>query len=177
MSRTRSAHSKVVELAPLLEELDLERQAGRTIVFTNGCFDLLHAGHLGLLETAAAQGDRLVVGLNGDTSIRRLKGQGRPVMPFAERALVLAGLESVDWVVGFDDETPLRLIEAILPDVLVKGADWPVERIVGRELVEARGGRVISAPLVEGHSTSRVVERMRTRRIRAMRGRRRSARP
>ena len=177
MSRTRSAHSKVIELAPLLDVLDFERHAGATIVFTNGCFDLLHAGHLGLLETAAAQGDHLIVGLNGDASIQRLKGQDRPVMPFAERALVLAGLESVDWVVGFDEETPLRLIESIQPDVLVKGADWPVERIVGRELVEDRGGRVVTAALVEGRSTSRIVERMRSRRIRAIRGRRRSARP
>jgi D-beta-D-heptose 7-phosphate kinase/D-beta-D-heptose 1-phosphate adenosyltransferase len=167
----------VVELGPLLDALRAERRAGRTLVFTNGCFDLLHAGHLGLLEAAAEQGDRLIVGLNGDASIQRLKGQGRPVMPFAERALVLAGLEAVDWVVGFDEETPLRLIEAIEPDVLVKGADWPPDRIVGREVVEARGGRVVSAPLVEGHSTSRVVERMRARRIRAIRGRRRSAHP
>ena len=162
MSRPRtSAAAKVQPLAELLPTLARERRRGRTVVFTNGCYDLLHVGHLRFLVSAAGLGDLLVVALNGDESVRRLKGPGRPFVPFAERAALLAGLEVVDWVVGFDEDTPATIIEAILPEVLVKGGDWGVDRIVGRETVERRGGRVLSLPLVPGRSTTSLVERIR----------------
>jgi rfaE bifunctional protein nucleotidyltransferase chain/domain len=137
------------------------RAEGARIVFTNGCFDLLHVGHLDLLERARALGDLLVVGVNGDASVRRLKGAGRPLTPFDDRARLLAALAVVDVVVGFDDDTPLALIRAVEPDVLVKGGDWPPDRIVGREVVEARGGEVRSLPLLAGHSTTALVDRLR----------------
>jgi D-beta-D-heptose 7-phosphate kinase/D-beta-D-heptose 1-phosphate adenosyltransferase len=135
----------------------------QTIVFTNGCFDLLHVGHLRLLERAAEMGGLLVVGLNSDASVRRLKGPGRPILPFEERAELLAGLKAVDQVVGFDEETPLKLIEQIEPDVLVKGGDWPKQQIVGREVVERRGGRVVTLSLSDDWSTSRIIDRIRSR--------------
>jgi len=141
--------------------LDAWRAAGERIVFTNGVFDLLHRGHVEYLAEARALGDRLVVGVNSDASVRRLKGAARPLVAAADRVAVLAALRAVDLVVGFDDDTPLRLIEAVLPDVLVKGGDWPIERIVGREVVEARGGRVLSLPIREGHSTTGLAERIR----------------
>lgn len=134
---------------------------GRSLVFTNGCFDLLHAGHVALLAQARALGDLLVVGLNDDASVRRLKGPTRPVTPLAQRAYVLAGLACVDYVTPFAEDTPLELIAALLPDVLVKGGDWPVERIVGSGLVAAHGGRVVSLPLVPGLSTTAVIARIR----------------
>jgi D-beta-D-heptose 7-phosphate kinase/D-beta-D-heptose 1-phosphate adenosyltransferase len=138
--------------------LEAWRAAGERIVFTNGVFDLVHRGHVEYLEEAKALGGRLVVGVNGDASVRRLKGPTRPIVAEAERVELLEALESVDLAVVFDDDTPLRLIEAVAPDVLVKGGDWAVERIVGREFVEARGGRVLNIPVREGHSTS-ILER------------------
>jgi D-beta-D-heptose 7-phosphate kinase/D-beta-D-heptose 1-phosphate adenosyltransferase len=119
---------------------------------------------LRLLEAAAGLGDRLVVAVNGDASVGRLKGVGRPFVPFAERAELLAALEIVDWVVGFDDDTPQRIIDALVPDVLVKGGDWKIDAIVGRETVEAHGGKVLSLPLVHGRSTTSLVERIRSTR-------------
>jgi rfaE bifunctional protein nucleotidyltransferase chain/domain len=141
--------------------LEAWRAARGVIVFTNGVFDLLHRGHLDLLERCRALGDRLVVGVNGDASVRRLKGAGRPLVPAAERAALLGALRCVDLAVIFDDDTPERLIREVRPQVLVKGGDWPVERIVGRAFVEAEGGRVLSLPLREGYATSRLVERIR----------------
>jgi len=138
------------------------RAEGARIVFTNGCFDLLHAGHVRYLEAARALGDVLVVGLNDDVSVRRLKGPGRPILPLAERAEVLAGLAAVDHVIAFADDTPLALIEALAPDVLVKGADWAAADIVGRDPVLARGGRVERIELVPGVSTSELIRRIRT---------------
>jgi rfaE bifunctional protein nucleotidyltransferase chain/domain len=151
------------ELLPAAIRAALERwrAAGETIAFTNGVFDLLHRGHVEYLEEAAALADRLVVGLNSDASVRRLKGPERPIVPETERAALLEALGCVDAVVRFDDDTPERLIQAVGPDVLVKGGDWPVERIVGRELVERRGGRVVSVPLTEGFGTSALIERIR----------------
>jgi len=137
--------------AALRAALGRWRAAGETIAFTNGVFDLLHRGHV----------DYLVVGLNSDASVRRLKGPERPVVPEAERLALLEALGCVDAVVGFDDDTPETLIRAVEPDVLVKGGDWPVERIVGREFVERRGGRVVSVPLTEGFGTSALIERIR----------------
>lgn len=141
--------------------LDAWRAAGERIVFTNGVFDLLHRGHVEYLAEARALGDRLVVGVNSDASVRRLKGPSRPLVAAADRVAVLAALRAVDLVVPFDEDTPLALIEVVAPDVLVKGGDWPVETIVGREIVEARGGLVRSIPIREGHSTSGLAERIR----------------
>jgi len=136
------------------------REAGDTIVFTNGVFDLLHRGHVEYLEEARALGDRLVVGVNSDASVRRLKGPTRPIVPGVERAELLEALACVDLAALFEDDTPLALIEAVAPDVLVKGGDWAVENIVGREFVEARGGRVLNIRLREGLSTTALVERI-----------------
>jgi D-beta-D-heptose 7-phosphate kinase/D-beta-D-heptose 1-phosphate adenosyltransferase len=130
-------------------------------VFTNGVFDLLHRGHVEYLEEARALGDRLVVGINSDASVRRLKGAERPLVPEAERAEILAALECVDLVMTFDEDTPDRLIEDVRPDVLVKGGDWPLDQIAGRAFVESYGGRVANVPLREGLSTTRIVERIR----------------
>ena len=141
--------------------LERWRAAGETIVFTNGVFDLLHVGHAEYLEEAAALADRLVVGVNADDSVRRLKGPERPILPEADRRELVAALACVDLAVIFEDDTPLALIEAVRPDVLVKGGDWAVEAIVGREFVESYGGRVTNIRLREGHSTTRLVERLR----------------
>jgi D-beta-D-heptose 7-phosphate kinase/D-beta-D-heptose 1-phosphate adenosyltransferase len=130
-------------------------------VFTNGCFDLLHPGHIQTLEAARSLGDLLVVGLNSDRSVRALKGPGRPLVPESERAEILAALEAVDFVVIFDSETPRDLIARLLPDVLVKGADWGAGEIVGRAEVEAAGGRVVSMPLEPGYSTSSILQAIR----------------
>ena len=132
------------------------RRRGQRVVFTNGVFDLMHAGHLRTLWAARALGDLLVVGVNSDASVRRLKGPLRPLLPQRQRALMLAGLEAIDYVVIFTEDTPLRLIQALQPDVLVKGGDWKGTQIVGRDVVEARGGRVVRVPVARGLSTSRL---------------------
>lgn len=156
------SHPNVLELDALLATLAPLRAAGKTIVFTNGCFDIVHPGHVDLLERAKAEGDVLVLGLNSDASVRRQgKGADRPFNTYEARAFVLAHLRSVDFVTGFDDDTPLALITAVQPDVLVKGGDWPVDRIVGNEAVLAGGGRVLSLPLIEGFSTTGLAERIR----------------
>jgi D-beta-D-heptose 7-phosphate kinase/D-beta-D-heptose 1-phosphate adenosyltransferase len=152
--------SKLLALEPLLRLLAAERARGRRIVFTNGCFDILHPGHVRMLAAARAEGDLLVVGLNGDASVRGLKGPTRPVNPFASRAEVLAGLAVVDYVVGFDEPTPAALIEAIAPDVLVKGGDYDSETVVGARFVQERGGRLVLARFHEGHSSTAVIERI-----------------
>jgi rfaE bifunctional protein nucleotidyltransferase chain/domain len=136
----------------------LQRRGDR-VVFTNGCFDLLHAGHVALLEAARGQGDFLVVGVNSDRSVRRLKGAGRPIVPLRERMEVLAALRPVDCVVSFDEPTPARLVARLRPDVLVKGSDYRNKPIVGRDLVESRGGRVVTVPLQRGRSTSDLIRR------------------
>jgi rfaE bifunctional protein nucleotidyltransferase chain/domain len=137
------------------------RKAGDRIVFTNGVFDLLHRGHAEYLAQARALGERLVVGVNSDASVRRLKGPARPIVTAADRAALLQALACVDLAVIFDDDTPVRLIEVVRPDVLVKGGDWAVTQIVGRERVESYGGRVLSIPLREGCGTSLLIERIR----------------
>lgn len=137
------------------------KAAGRRVVFTNGCFDLLHPGHVALLEKARAEGDVLVVGLNSDASVARLKGAGRPVVPQEERAEALLALEAVDRVAVYEEDTPREIIASLVPDVLVKGADWAADRIVGREEVEAAGGRVVRVELVPGRSTTAVLDRIR----------------
>jgi D-beta-D-heptose 7-phosphate kinase/D-beta-D-heptose 1-phosphate adenosyltransferase len=159
MGRARKGLAQ--NLPALLADRDRWRRAGRCVAFTNGCFDLLHPGHLALLEAARAEGDVLVVGLNSDASVRGLKGEGRPVFPEAERAETLLALEAVDAVVVYDEATPLETIVALRPDVLVKGADWAEDAIVGRAEVEAGGGRVVRVQLVPGRSTTSLVERIR----------------
>jgi rfaE bifunctional protein nucleotidyltransferase chain/domain len=136
------------------------RAEGRRVVFTNGVFDLLHPGHVRYLQRARNLGDILIVGLNADASVRRNKGRGRPITPQDERAEVLAALECVDAVVIFEEDTPAEIVRLVQPDVLVKGADWPADQIVGRDTVEARGGRVVLVPVEQGHSTSAIVERI-----------------
>ena len=151
----------ITDLGALLHERRGWKAAGRVVVFTNGCFDLLHPGHVALLEKARGEGDVLVVGLNSDASVARLKGAGRPVIPQAERAEALFALEAVDRVATYDEDTPREIIAALLPDVLVKGADWAADAIVGRDTVEARGGRVVRMPVEAGWSTSAIIERAR----------------
>lgn len=135
------------------------QRAGESVVFTNGCFDLLHVGHVRSLEQARSLGDRLVVALNGDASVRALKGAGRPIVPLRQRMEVVAALACVDWVVSFAEKTPLATIRALRPDVLAKGGDWPLDRIVGREDVEGWGGRVVRLREVRGARTSGLIAR------------------
>ena len=156
------ASSKVLGLDALLVRLAPLREQGKKIVFSNGCFDILHPGHVDLLARAKAEGDVLVLGLNSDASVRRQGKKGdRPFNTYAARAFVLAHLASVDYVTEFDDDTPLALITAVQPDVLVKGGDWKEETIVGREVVRAKGGRVLSLPLIDGFSTTALAEKIR----------------
>ena len=151
---------KVINRAELLEERRRLGRQGLRVVFTNGCFDLLHPGHIRYLEEASKLGDRLIVGLNSDASVHQLKGEGRPILKQAERAEVMAALACVDYVTIFDEETPRQLIAELLPDVLVKGGDWAVDAIVGREEVEAGGGKVLSLAFIEGVSTTEIIERI-----------------
>ncbi len=152
---------QVVSQDELILHVAERKRNGQRIVFTNGCFDLLHPGHVRCLEEARALGDALVVAINGDASARQVKGSGRPLVPQSERAEILAALAAVDYVVVFDEPTPRQLIACLLPDVLVKGGDWGPDEIVGRQEVEAAGGRVVSVPLEPGYSTTRILERVR----------------
>ncbi|MBI4564919.1 MAG: D-glycero-beta-D-manno-heptose 1-phosphate adenylyltransferase [Planctomycetes bacterium] len=158
---TTGAHRKILSDRGLAQALESERRRGRKIVFTNGCFDLLHVGHLGLLEYARSKGNVLVVGVNSDRSVRRLKGPLRPILPERERMRLLAALECVDYVTRFDEDTPERLIRRVRPDVLVKGEDYAGKNVVGRKVVTSYGGRVELAPLVKGVSTTDIVSRIR----------------
>ena len=150
----------VLETNDLKEIVQQAKDMGETIVFTNGCFDILHAGHVTYLEEAAKLGDRLVVALNKDSSVARLKGIGRPIVKYDARALVVSGLESVDWVVGFDEDTPEALLETVQPDILVKGGDYSEDEVVGAEIVRSAGGSVRVLSLVEKSSTSHIVKRI-----------------
>lgn len=150
----------VKRLEEILEVRKQYRQAHKTVAFTNGCFDLLHVGHVRYLNQARALADCLLVAVNSDRSVRQLKGPGRPIVPELERAEIIAALACVDHVFLFDDLTPQRVIDAIVPDVLVKGADWEADKIVGRETVERAGGIVRRIPLVEGASTSAIIARI-----------------
>ena len=136
------------------------KELGIKTVFTNGCFDLLHRGHVTYLQKAREQGDVLFLGLNTDASVQRLKGPSRPILPLEDRAGVLAALECIDHIIPFDEDTPRELIAALLPDVLIKGGDYNVQDIVGREEVENAGGMVTTIPLVEGRSTTATIEKM-----------------
>jgi D-beta-D-heptose 7-phosphate kinase/D-beta-D-heptose 1-phosphate adenosyltransferase len=158
--RGESGLAKVREREALVRDVQARQALGQRVAFTNGCFDVLHAGHVQYLQEARAQADLLVVGLNGDAGVRALKGPGRPVNSVDSRALVLAGLEAVDYVTAFDEATPLELIHALRPDVLVKGADYRREDVIGADFVESYGGRIHLAGLREGHSTTRVLQRL-----------------
>jgi len=150
----------LVSLERLLEILKEERKKGKRVVFTNGCFDIIHAGHVDYLEKAKNLGDILVVGLNSDNSVKRIKGEKRPIIPQEMRAKVLSFLKPVDYVVIFEEDTPAKLIEAIKPDVLVKGGDWPLEKIIGKDFVESYGGRVLTIPFEYDISTSQIIEKI-----------------
>jgi rfaE bifunctional protein nucleotidyltransferase chain/domain len=155
----RIAESKIFDVDAMCAERAKLREQGRKVVFTNGCFDILHVGHVEYLTFARSQGDVLVVGLNSDASVRRNKGERRPVVLEGDRAKVLAALEMVDYVVIFDEDEPAELIGKLLPDVLVKGEDW-AHYVSGREVVEKNGGKVVLAPVVAGRSTSSIIERI-----------------
>ena len=160
MASPRSAARKIVSLHTLVRIVRRSNARGRTVVFTNGCFDLLHAGHVKLLERARRSGDLLILGINSDRSVRALKGPARPIVEQRDRALLLAALESVDYVTIFDEPTPQRLVARLAPDVLIKGADWGPAEIVGRDVVRRRGGRIIRFPLLKGYSTTGLIERI-----------------
>ena len=151
---------KILALEDLLAQRERLRRQSKRTVFTNGCFDLLHPGHVDYLGRARQMGDALIVGVNSDRSVRELKGPQRPILTQEERTRLLSGLDSVDYLTVFDENTPQRLIAALLPDVLVKGGDWTVETIVGRREVEAAGGRVVSLPWLEGQSSTAIIERI-----------------
>jgi rfaE bifunctional protein nucleotidyltransferase chain/domain len=151
---------KIKSLNEIVEERARLRKLGKKLVFTNGCFDILHIGHARYLNQARSLGDALVIAVNSDSSVRKIKGDSRPVVPESERAEVLAALACVDFVFIFDDPTPKRVIDAIVPDVLVKGADWGISEIVGRDTVENAGGVVLNIPLVEGSSTTNIIQRI-----------------
>jgi len=153
--------SRILSLHEAILKFGRAHRGDQRVVFTNGCFDLLHPGHIHTLEAARELGDALIVGINSDASVRELKGDGRPVVCEQERAEILAALECVDAVVIFDDLTPRETVAALLPDVLVKGGDWAVDQIIGGEEVEAAGGRVVSAPVVPSHSTTAILRSIR----------------
>ncbi len=144
-------------LSPLIE--DLKRQ-GKIIVFTNGCFEILHIGHIRYLKKARSLGDILIVGLNSDISVKKIKGPKRPIIPQEQRGEVLASIRYVDYVVIFDEPDPYDLISLIKPHVLVKGGDWPVDKIIGKDIVESYGGKVLSIPYIEGSSTTEIINRI-----------------
>ncbi|MFC1567104.1 D-glycero-beta-D-manno-heptose 1-phosphate adenylyltransferase [bacterium] len=150
----------VPKLIPILNKL---RKENKKIVFTNGCFDILHKGHIKYLKDAKKCGDILVIGLNSDTSVRALKGKNRPIYPQSERAEVLSALDCVDYIVLFDESTPYQIIKKVSPDILVKGGDYTLGTIVGRRFVHSKGGRVITIPLVKGKSTSDIIKKINTK--------------
>ena len=153
-------HSAVLTLDELIVRFGREKRNGKRVVFTNGCFDLLHPGHIHSLEAARGLGEYLIVGINSDDSVEILKGKGRPLIPQQERAEILANLECVDGVVIFEELTPKKVIAALLPDVLVKGSDWPGNQIVGREEVEAAGGEVVLIDNMPGYSTTDIINKI-----------------
>ena len=154
------SRNKVLDRESMLAERAKLRDARAKLVFTNGCFDILHPGHVRYLNQARGLGDRLVVAVNADATVSALKGEGRPLMPLGERMEILAALEAVDYVVSFDEETPQAIIDAIIPDVLVKGGDWTPDNIVGRHTVESSSGKVFSLPFAPGYSTSGLIDRI-----------------
>jgi D-beta-D-heptose 7-phosphate kinase/D-beta-D-heptose 1-phosphate adenosyltransferase len=159
-SRTLDGVNKIVSKNKARDLIAEWRRNGHRIVFTNGCFDILHIGHIKLLHAAADEGDKLIIGLNSDISVKKLKGNSRPIVPEAERAALLSNITGVDLVVFFNEETPLELIRSFKPDIIVKGGDYAPEQVVGHEIVEQEGGKVVIVPLIEGISTTKVIESM-----------------
>jgi len=151
---------RVVDLEELVSVRNSLRSQGKKVVFTNGCFDVLHRGHVEFLNEAKRCGDVLFVGLNSDDSVRRIKGKNRPIVPQEDRAYILSNLLAVDYVALFEDDTPRAMIESLLPDVLVKGADWSLEEVVGKEIVERAGGEVRTIPLIPNRSSTGIIERI-----------------
>jgi D-beta-D-heptose 7-phosphate kinase/D-beta-D-heptose 1-phosphate adenosyltransferase len=162
VSQKRGTSGKVRSIDLLLDELTRHRKGKKTIVFTNGCFDVIHRGHIEYLEFCKSQGDVVVVGVNSDSSVKIIKGPARPINNQHDRAIVLAALEMVDYITLFDEPDPLNLIKKVKPDVLVKGEDWAEKGVVGREFVESLGGKVVLAPLVEGKSSTETIEKMKS---------------
>jgi rfaE bifunctional protein nucleotidyltransferase chain/domain len=156
----RKKSGKVHSLEDLVRIRRRLKHQGKKVVFTNGCFDLLHAGHIRLFHEAAKMGDCLIVALNSDSSVRRLKGPTRPIFPLRERFEILSAVGDIDYLVSFSEATPRRIVAALLPDVLVKGGDWGADEIIGRAEVEAAGGRVARVRFIEGHSTSSIIRRI-----------------
>jgi D-beta-D-heptose 7-phosphate kinase/D-beta-D-heptose 1-phosphate adenosyltransferase len=154
--------SKIINLKDLLEKISLFHRQGKKIVFTNGCFDIMHVGHVRYLIAAKAKGEILVVGLNSDKSVNAIKGEKKPIICESQRAEVLAGLWCVDYITVFNEPDPLKLIQAIKPDVLVKGADWSEDKIIGADFVKKKGGRVVRVPLVPKISTSSIIQKILT---------------
>ena len=152
--------SKIVKVKELIYRIDPFRRSGKQVVFTNGCFDIMHAGHVRYLAAARSEGEILIVGINSDKSVKSIKGKNRPIMPQDQRAEVLAGLWCVDYIVFFDEPDPLRLIQAIKPDVLVKGEDWAEDKIIGADSVKADGGKVVRVAVVPDISTSMIIEKI-----------------
>jgi rfaE bifunctional protein nucleotidyltransferase chain/domain len=155
-----SLKDKIKNLGELLEIVDVHKKEGKKIVFTNGCYDLIHIGHLRCFQEGKKLGDILIVALNSDCSVRSIKGPTRPIIPQDERAEIMSALESVDYVTIFDQDDPLQIITSIKPDILVKGGDWNLDTIVGRDVVESYGGKVFALPLVPGVSTTQIINNM-----------------
>jgi rfaE bifunctional protein nucleotidyltransferase chain/domain len=160
MSSLNEINSKIFSLDDLKNQLNTWKQAGEEIVFTNGCFDIIHRGHIEALAQTADLGDRLIIGLNSDSSIQKLKGEGRPIIDEHSRAILLAALNFVDAVILFPEDTPINLISSLLPDVLAKGGDYKIETIVGHEVVQNNGGKVILVPFVDGFSSTTIIDQI-----------------
>ena len=160
MPNLENIKSKIFSLDDLKNQVNAWKQAGEEVVFTNGCFDIIHRGHIEVLAQTADLGDRLIIGLNSDTSIQKLKGKNRPIIEEQSRAILLASLEFVDAVVIFSEDTPLKLISALLPDVLAKGGDYEIDNVVGHEIVQYNGGKVILVPFVDGFSSTTIIEKI-----------------
>ena len=160
MSHLNKINSKIFSLDDLKNQVNAWKQAGEEVVFTNGCFDIIHRGHIEVLAQTADLGDRLIIGLNSDTSIQKLKGKNRPIIEEQSRAILLASLEFVDAVVIFSEDTPINLISTLLPDVLAKGGDYEIETIVGHEIVQQNGGKVKLVPFVDGFSSTTIIDKI-----------------
>ena len=160
MSHLNKINSKIFSLDDLKNQVNAWKQAGEEVVFTNGCFDIIHRGHIEVLAQTADLGDRLIIGLNSDTSIQKLKGKNRPIIEEQSRAILLASLEFVDAVVIFSEDTPINLISTLVPDVLAKGGDYEIETIVGHEIVQQNGGKVKLVPFVDGFSSTTIIEKI-----------------
>ena len=160
MSHLNKINSKIFSFDDLKNQVNAWKQAGEEVAFTNGCFDIIHRGHIEVLAQTADLGDRLIIGLNSDTSIQKLKGKNRPIIEEQSRAILLASLEFVDAVVIFSEDAPLKLISALLPDVLAKGGDYEIETIVGHEIVQQNGGKVKLVPFVDGFSSTTIIEKI-----------------